>query len=422
MRKFVYIKKNEKELQSVINKIPYYSFIMPCFNNWNLTKQAVSTLIDSISQDHKEKGIELIIVNDGSSDETMDGLIKLKEQFDKEIEIIIINRTENLGYNISINQGLANSRGQITTIINNDLIFPNNWFDGIVETLESDNSVGAAVPFLSYASGPASVGVGFSSITELEIFSKQFMMENRNKIIYIERVIGACISIKKELLSLIGGNDFWFGLGFFEDDDWSLRACIAGYKLAIVGASFVQHMGSQTMHLHSKAAGAAIESSGRKFARKWNIIHDNRKEIVGRNTFNKDEYFFPIKIDEYHTSNIIKNEKLSNKSIIMVADWQNDLSKWKEKLLEVKNEFLQNNDYQIYFWIPKKYFSHEYVVNEIEKTIGGNFSSIHYIFDDIYPIDVLMSLSQYEKFVGIEGDYVNLFLKKLIENISIEII
>ncbi|MFJ7684974.1 hypothetical protein [Peribacillus butanolivorans] len=64
------------------------------------------------------------------------------------------------------------------------------------------------------------------------------MQENKNKQIFTEGLIGACVSIKKEMVSLIGRNDFWFGYSFFDDDDWSLCACIAGDKLAIVGAYF----------------------------------------------------------------------------------------------------------------------------------------------------------------------------------------
>lgn len=50
--------------------MPYYSFVLLCYNNWELTNQAITTLNDSISDTYKQKGIEIIVVNNGSIDDT----------------------------------------------------------------------------------------------------------------------------------------------------------------------------------------------------------------------------------------------------------------------------------------------------------------------------------------------------------------
>ena len=129
--------------------MPYYSFVMLCYNKWELTKQAITTLVESLSLSHKNKEMELIIVNNGSSDETKEGIEQIKKLYSHEIEVVPVHLKENMGYPVGANMGLAQCRGQIITILNNDLVFPDNWFNGIVNTLESDNSIGVAVPFLS---------------------------------------------------------------------------------------------------------------------------------------------------------------------------------------------------------------------------------------------------------------------------------
>ena len=68
-------------------------------------------------------------------------------------------------------------KGEIITIVNNDFVFPENWFDGIVNTLDSDALIGVAAPFLSYASGPAHLGVSFGSINEMRKFAKNYGRE-----------------------------------------------------------------------------------------------------------------------------------------------------------------------------------------------------------------------------------------------------
>ena len=76
---------------------------------------------------------------------------------------------------------LAQCRGQIITILNNDLVFPTNWFDGIVNTLESNSSIGVAVPFLTYGSGPEHLGIAFSFIRRDERVRKK-VYETKTKV------------------------------------------------------------------------------------------------------------------------------------------------------------------------------------------------------------------------------------------------
>jgi len=155
--------------------MPYFSFIMVCYNNWHLSQQAITSLIKSLGASYKSKGIELIIVDNGSTDETSVAIEELIKMYTPgPIEIINIRLNENMGYTIGLNVGLAESRGNTITVMNNDLIFPEGWFDGIAKILQNDYSVGVAVPFLSYATGSQNVGVRFDSIQEIENFARKF--------------------------------------------------------------------------------------------------------------------------------------------------------------------------------------------------------------------------------------------------------
>ena len=86
--------------------MPYYSFVILCYNKWELTKQAITTLIESLSISHKKKEIELIIVNNGSDDETKEGIEQIKKLYSHEIEIVPVHLKENMGYSVGINMGL----------------------------------------------------------------------------------------------------------------------------------------------------------------------------------------------------------------------------------------------------------------------------------------------------------------------------
>ncbi len=77
--------------------------------------------------------------------------------------------------------------------------------------------------------------------------------------------------IKRAVIDTIGGLDERYGLGNFEDDDFSLRAALAGFESWIAEDCFVHHFGNRTF------AGANIdyrESLNRNweiFKRKWSI-------------------------------------------------------------------------------------------------------------------------------------------------------
>lgn len=406
--------------------MPYYSFVMLCYNKWELTKQAITTLVESLSISHKNKEIELIIVNNGSSDETKEGIEQIKKLYSHEIEVVPVHLKENMGYPVGVNMGLEHYKGEIITIVNNDLVFPENWFDGIVNTLASDPLIGVAAPFLSYGSGPEHLGVSFASLNEMRKFAKHYMEENKDKKIYSERIIGACISFKKEVLELIGGNDFWFGLGLYDDDDWSLRAGIAGYKSVITGASFVHHIGTVTFHQQSDTLASAFRANYPKFTRKWlksGADPANRKAVIKNTKYSKQEHYFPCKIDDFNeiTPSNMNDPNVNKTKMIIVADWSNDRSQWRNRLLNLNCKLPVDGNNLLYLWIPKTYFRYEEIVNEVEKILDKNTSCVHYLFDEVPPIDLLKFFSKYDVFLEVEDDYVNRHFKYLLAHASLEI-
>ncbi len=92
------------------NKNPLVSIITPCYNGENyISKFLDSILIQSYSN------IELIIINDGSTDNTLDILESYKDKFClKEISYLIINQ-ENSGQAAAINKGLKLFKGEYLT-------------------------------------------------------------------------------------------------------------------------------------------------------------------------------------------------------------------------------------------------------------------------------------------------------------------
>jgi len=87
-----------------ILKKPLVSILFPCYNAEPFLKYSLESIIN---QDYEN--LEIICVNDGSSDRTLDILNKYKKSDDR---IIIINNEKNLGLIESLNKALPYVRGE----------------------------------------------------------------------------------------------------------------------------------------------------------------------------------------------------------------------------------------------------------------------------------------------------------------------
>lgn len=100
------------------------SVIIPAYNQDELIKRC----LDSIP---KRKDVEIIVVNDGSTDKTKDVL----EEYKKNIysDLVIISYLENKGVSVARNKGMRKAQGEyIVFIDSDDYIYP-DVFNDIVD-------------------------------------------------------------------------------------------------------------------------------------------------------------------------------------------------------------------------------------------------------------------------------------------------
>ena len=95
------------------------SFIVPVFNNFDLTSECIRSLIDSLP----EIEYEIIIVDDGSV-ETVSRKLKGLESD----RLKVVRNSKNFGYAKANNVGAKRATGTFLFLINNDLIFEAGWF------------------------------------------------------------------------------------------------------------------------------------------------------------------------------------------------------------------------------------------------------------------------------------------------------
>ena len=93
------------------------SFIIPCFNE----EKNVLIIYDKIKKIYQQQNyeVEIIFIDDGSSDNTLYELKQIKDS-DKKISAKIISFSRNFGKDSAIYAGLKNSTGDYSVIIDAD--------------------------------------------------------------------------------------------------------------------------------------------------------------------------------------------------------------------------------------------------------------------------------------------------------------
>lgn len=97
-------------------KKAYYSVVIPAHNESKCLEKLVLKLKDDVSKLNKR--FEIIIVNDNSTDDSLQVLKRLKKNVD---ELVIINREKNPGVGNAIREGLYKTKGKIIITMDGDL-------------------------------------------------------------------------------------------------------------------------------------------------------------------------------------------------------------------------------------------------------------------------------------------------------------
>lgn len=199
------------------------SIIVLCWNHCkDLTVPFVKNFLETVNFEKEE--CELILLNNGSNDETKEYLEELKDT--KGIKVL--HSTSNKGFGGGNNYCLKSATGEYVLFLNNDVVLEESgWVTKLYnETKKGKYIVGAML-------------VKDNSATEF-----------RNQIRpYLN---GWCVMYPKSFLDKHGGFHKDFGWAYFEDVELSQRAIRYGYQLKQVDFKII-HLGSKSSDQFDRA-------------------------------------------------------------------------------------------------------------------------------------------------------------------------
>jgi GT2 family glycosyltransferase/predicted Zn-dependent protease len=224
--------------------------------------------LDSIRA-HTPLPHELILVDNGSTDGTSDYFHSLATQ---QKNVVVISNRRNLGFAAGNNQGLALARGECVLLLNNDTILTEGWLELMLAALQRHPDIGVVGPMTNHVSGPQLVKEpNYRSPDEMRLFAADWSRAHAGQTRETARVVGFCLLARRSVIDRIGGLDEQFGSGNFEDDDFCLRAGLAGFKICIAQDAFIHHTGSQTFKGAKIDYGASLLRNWDLFKTKWGM-------------------------------------------------------------------------------------------------------------------------------------------------------
>ena len=223
------------------------SIIIPNYNGGDL----LYNCIDSIYKNISIKDFEIIVVDNGSTDNSIN---RVKSNF-QNVEIISSN--SNLGYSGGCNLGATHASGKYLLFLNNDTEHSNEWIEKLVYFLDSNSKIAAVQPkilnihnkkLFDYAGGAGGFIDKFCfPFVQGRIFHT--LEEDHNQYNNPSRIFwasGVAFMIRSNIFKTLEGFDKVY-FAYMEEIDLCWRAQAMGYKIYSVPDSFVYHYGKQTI-------------------------------------------------------------------------------------------------------------------------------------------------------------------------------
>jgi len=201
--------------------------IVPVWNQLAFTKDCLESVFLNT-----DPGYGIIVVDNGSLDDTRLYLEDLKRS--SKVPFVLIRNNDNLGFIKAVNQAIAASKAGFVCLLNNDTIVTKGWLRSMIETAKAGADIGIVNPSSNNLGQKPAAG------EPIELYAEKIRNLARGPV-EMAHAVGFCMLIKRQVIGRIGAFDEIYGMGNFEDTDFSKRAIKAGYRCVMDTGSYVYH-------------------------------------------------------------------------------------------------------------------------------------------------------------------------------------
>ncbi|MEA9737682.1 glycosyltransferase [Xanthomonas campestris pv. raphani] len=244
---------------------PQVTVVIPVYN------QIAHTLacLRALAAHPPDLGIEIVVVDDGSSDATATNLPHVQG-------LHYHQRARNGGFIAACNDGIGLARGDYVVLLNNDTVPQPGWLDRLIGTFTAHPSAGLVGAQLVYPDGrlQESGGVVFGDGSAWSY--GRFESAEDPRYAYVRQMdycSGAAIALPRALLQALGGLDRRYMPAYYEDTDLAFAVRAAGHSVLVQPASVVVHDEGTSNGTDTRTGVKAYQVRNRSvFAEKWQQV------------------------------------------------------------------------------------------------------------------------------------------------------
>lgn len=240
-----YFKNFDKKIKK-IDKYPIVSILVPAHNEAKVIGRTVESLL--LLNYPKDK-MELIVINDNSSDNSREILESIKSKY-KNYNFTIINtdsKTGGKGKSNALNIGYKISKGEFIAVYDADNTPDRDALRYLIQTIVLDNELGAVIGKFRTRNKNKNLLTKFINI---ETLSFQWMSQaGRWQLFNLCTIPGTNFILRKSIIEEIGG---WDSKAIAEDTEISFRIYKLGYKIKLVPQSITWEQEPETIKVWIK--------------------------------------------------------------------------------------------------------------------------------------------------------------------------
>jgi len=278
--------------------------------SWNRKKDTIATIKSLSKSEIKDFGLEILVVDNGSSDGSQSAIKTLLKSIDgKSIETKLIENNENLGFvegnNAGIRDALKNNKDYII-LLNDDTIVDEKLVFELVKAAKQYKKAAAVSPKIYFARGfefrkkyekkqlgkviwYAGGDIDWDNIYGTNHGVDEVDVGQFNKVKNTEFATGCCVLFKAKALKEVGLLDDKY-YAYYEDSDISQKLKHAGWDVLYIPTGHLRHKVSQSSGIGSELNDYFITRNrmlfGMRYARlrtKLALVRESMKLLlIGR--------------------------------------------------------------------------------------------------------------------------------------------
>lgn len=226
---------------------PVFSIVTPVFNGARFLSETIQSVLDSGFED-----LELIIVDDGSTDNSLSIARDFVDHFGSKIQVLQHEKGVNRGVSASRSLAVSKSNGEYVFFLDADDILLNGTLERYQKVFESEKGVGLI-------HGNVLINSELSKTPSFDGFNlgsddKRYCLSDEEYFLKRNRINNSTVAVRSELIKKV---DFSFDQ-VFQVEDWVLWNILSSQTLFYYCSDF-----STRYRFHSSSASYDISNSVR---------------------------------------------------------------------------------------------------------------------------------------------------------------